>query len=336
MERSPASGKAVCLGGGTGVIPVARGLHAQGMAVAALVATTDEGRSTGLARRLFNIPAPGDLRHVIAAFASDPVVRDLLEYRLDTPVLPALTGAAFGNLVLGVLTKITGSFEAAVHQLARLASATIEVVPLTTTQTTLCAELEDGTVVRGEVAVRQPGKAPIRSVFLDPPVAATERARQCLLTADLVTLGPGSLFTSVLACLAVDGVRAALAESAALRVALTNTTTQPGQSDALSLADQIEHLLSASGGAIDVVLVNRTVPSPAVVARHQQAGRYLLQLTPADRDAFLARGVQVVEADLAEDEAPPRQLWQKEDAIRHEADKVGAALVALLRARSQR
>jgi uncharacterized cofD-like protein len=329
------AGRAVCLGGGNGITAVARGLLDAGFSVAAVVATTDNGRSTGLARRLFDIPAPGDLRNVIAAFSADPAVRDLFDYRLETPALPELTGAAFGNLILGALAKTTGSFEAAVETARRLAGAPIAVHPVTVANADLCAELEDGSIVRGEVDVRRPNKPAIRRVFIDPPATATAAAVEAIRGADLVTLGPGSLFTSVLACLAVEGIADALAASRAVRVYLANTTTQPGQSDHLSLAAQIERVLAAANHAVDGVLIDDGAPAPQLVARHRAAGRELLRLTPDEQRRLEGRGVRVITADLAEVDAAPRALWQKEDAIRHDAGKVGAALTQLFAERSR-
>ncbi|MFN8535207.1 MAG: gluconeogenesis factor YvcK family protein [Dehalococcoidia bacterium] len=335
-DRTATPPRAACLGGGNGVGVVARGLIDRGVIAAALVATSDNGRSTGLVRRLFDIPAPGDVRNVLSAFAGDPALRDLFEYRLTTPEIPALTGAAFGNLILGVLSKTSGSFEEAVAIAARLLDVRIEVRPLTVANVALCAELEDGRHVRGEVEVRAPGKAPIRRVYLDPPGPAATPALDLLAGADLITIGPGSLFTSVLACLAVDGVPAALTASSALRVYVANTTTQPGQSDDLPLTAQIEHVLAAASDAIDVVLIDASQPDPALLERHQSAGRQRLRLSGPEREWCQSRGLRIVEADLAESAAAPRDLWQKEDAIRHDAAKLGAVLLELLATREAR
>jgi uncharacterized cofD-like protein len=322
--------RAVCLGGGTGVAIVGRGLVDAGWRVTAVVATTDNGRSTGLVRRWFEMPAPGDLRSVLAAFASDAELRELFDYRFELPAVPQLRGVAFGNLLLGVLTTITGSLESAVAIAARLAGTPIGVAPVTTVCADLCAELDDGSIVRGEVEVRRPGKPPVRRVFLDPPAAATDAAVRAIEDAELVTLGPGSLFTSVLACLAVNGIVEALRTTRARRVYVANTTTQPGQSDQLSLAAQIDRVLTVTGGALDLVLVNAGQPEPALVARHAAAGRRLLALSEPEREQLEARGLRVVLADVVEQEAPARDLWQKDDALRHDATKLGRTLTTLL------
>lgn len=324
--------RAVCLGGGTGVTIVARGLLETGWQVTTVVATTDNGRSTGLVRRWFDLPAPGDLRSVLAAFASDAALHDLFEYRFQLPDVPQLQGVAFGNLMLSVLAKTTGSLESAVAIATRIVGAPIAVVPVTVACADLCAVLDDGSVVRGEVEARRPGKPPIRRVFIDPPAVATSAALQAIAEADVVTLGPGSLFTSVLACLAVDGIVEALQETSARRVYVANTTTQPGQSDDLSLAAQIERVLTATRGALDLVLVNTGEPLAGVAARHAAAGRRLLTLSEPERQQLEAHGLRVALADVIELEASPRELWQKDDALRHDATKLGVALTALLAA----
>ncbi|MCS6800692.1 MAG: YvcK family protein [Chloroflexota bacterium] len=329
MASSTLPFHAVCLGGGTGVALIARALFDAGMRVTTVIATTDNGRSTGRVRRWFNMPAPGDLRNVLASFASEPALRELFDYRLDLPELAELRGVAFGNLVLAVLTKTTGSLETAVAVAGRLGGVPIRVIPVTTANAELCAELEDGALVQGEVEVRRPGKAPIRRLFVMPPAPATEAALQAIREADLITIGPGSLFTSVLACLAVDGIVEALVASRARRMYIANTTTQPGQSDGMPLVAQIERVIAAARGAIDAVLVNEGRPAAPLIARHAAAGRHLLSLSPAEREELERRGVRVIAADLVEHDAPPRALWQKEDTIRHDAAKVGAIFTRL-------
>jgi uncharacterized cofD-like protein len=323
--------KAACLGGGGGLVQVLRGLLLHDIEPVALVGIADNGRSTGLARRMFDIPAPGDIRSVLSSMSTDETMRGLFELRFDTPVVPELTGMAFGNLFIGALAKQTGSFQRAVAYSAKLLKPRVSVLPLSAANVDLAAELEDGSIVTGEVEVRRPGKAPIKRVFLNGPAPALPEAVEAIETADLVTLGPGSLFTSILACLAVDGIAGALARSKALRVYVANTTTQPGQSDELGLEAQIRHIHAAVDGALDAVLINNAAPDPGVMQSHAVAGRQLLALTAETIEQLQALGVEAIAGDLIEREEGARVLWQKEDTIRHDPDRLGRALSELAR-----
>lgn len=323
--------RAASIGGGGGLVQVARGLLDLGVTVTALVGVTDNGRSTGLARRLFNIPAPGDLRGVLSAFAHEPILREWFESRIQSDAVPALSGMAFGNLVIGSLASVTRSFEAAVIHAAAILGTEIPVYPLSAANVQLCAELEDGSHVSGEVAVRGPDKAPIKRIYLDGPALATESARRSILEADLVTIGPGSLFTSILAGLAIGGVPETLKQSHGKVVYIANTTTQPGQSDSLPLADQILRVAKAANGALDAVLVNNHLPPEDVLARHRERGRQPLLLSDSERTRLEQTGLQVISANLAETESEARDMWQKEDAIRHDPIRLGRVLIDLVR-----
>src|ERR1700712_5582743 len=158
----PDSPHIVAIGGGGGATQVLKAAQKFSDRLTAIIAVTDTGRSTGLARAIGGIPAPGDLRATIATFASDPLLADLLQHRLSGAGLPQLEGMAFGNLLIAALAQVMGDFAGAVEQVARMAGSSAQILPVATVDTQLCAELADGTLVEGEALVRGLDKAPIK------------------------------------------------------------------------------------------------------------------------------------------------------------------------------
>ncbi len=225
--------KVVCVGGGLGAPTVMRGLKRHTDRITGLIAVTDSGRSTGKVRIALDVPAPGDIRNALVTLAEgDPLLRRLFQHRFRTDKSEDLDGMAFGNLFLAALTQLEGSFLDAVLTTSRLLGVSGRVLPVTLYNTHLCAVLADGTVVEEEVNVRAPGKALIQRLFLkDGGVEPGEGTVEAIEEADLVVLGPGSLYTTVCACLLVSEIARAIARSDALVVYVVNTTRQPGQTD---------------------------------------------------------------------------------------------------------
>lgn len=327
----PTAGPAlVAIGGGGGVSQVLLGARPYFSRLTAAIAVTDTGRSTGAARAIGGIPAPGDLRNTLATLAAHPddLLPRLMQHRLHTPGTPLLDGMAFGNLLLVALTQLTGDFAAAVAAASELLGTTARVLPVATADTQLCAELADGSQMVGELAVRGLGKPPIRGLYLAEPAAAHPPVLDAIVEADVVVLGPGSFYTSVLANLLFDGVVEALRQTRATVVFLCNTTTQPGQTDAMGLADHVARMVELLGpGVLDVALVNRTEGlDPELVARYVADGLRLLYPTDEELDRIAALGVRALVRDFAERADGRRQLWNKQDTIRHDPLLVGLAL----------
>jgi uncharacterized cofD-like protein len=325
--------KIVCVGGGLGAPTVMAGLRAYTPDITGLIAVTDSGRSTGKVRIALDVPAPGDIRNALTVLAEgDPVLAKLFNHRFDTEKSDDLNGMAFGNLFLAALTQQEGSFLRAVEEASRLLKLRGRVLPVTLYNTHLCAELADGTIVEQEVSVRAAGKAPIRRVFLkDPDVRATPGSAEAIASADLITLGPGSLFTTVCACLLVPDIARAIANAEGLVVYVANTTRQPGQTDAMSLADHVSAVQDYLGGSgLDVVLVNDDPPPAHLRSHYAEQGLELLDPTPEELERIQKMGVRPVSAPIIDKWSGPRELWLKQDTIRHESERVARALVELL------
>lgn len=329
-DLNTAGKRLVAIGGGGGAGHVLRGALPFFGQLTGVIAVTDTGRSTGLARAIASIPAPGDVRSTIAAVAHDPssLLPRLLQHRLRAGALPELEGMAFGNLMLGALAQLTGDFGEAVALLGALVGTAATVLPVSAADTQLCAELADGRTVVGELHVRGLNKPPIRRLFLaDERAPAYAPALEAIRRADIVAIGPGSLFTTVLATLLFDGVREALRDTPAVVVHICNTTTQPGQTDGYTVFDHVARLVELLGpGVVDAALINRSEHDEATLTRHAAAGVHLLRPNDDELSRIAALGVQPLVRDLAEHGASDRELWNKQDTIRHDAEVIGMAL----------
>jgi uncharacterized cofD-like protein len=312
----------VAIGGGTGLSALLRGLkHYVGTErlrqLTGVVTVTDDGGSSGRLRREFGVLPPGDIRNCIAALADDEdLLTRLFQYRF--PNGGGLLGHSFGNLFLTALTGITGDFHQAILTAESILSVRGKIFPATLTDVRLRAYGASGKVYEGESEVGLSGEELTR-VELDPGAPpAFPQAVAALERADLILLGPGSLYTSILPNLLIPGIRQALARSKARVVLLLNLMTQPGETDRMMGIDHLNALVRHAGsGVVDAVLVNSTeIPAPLI---SHYAGTYS-EPVAVDRAALEAVGVEVHEADL---------LAADGDLIRHDSEKLAAAVLGL-------
>ena len=325
--------RVVCIGGGLGAPTVMRGLRAHTPDITALIGVTDSGRSTGKVRIALDVPAPGDIRSALTVLAEgDPVLTRLMTHRFDTDKSEELNGMAFGNLLLAALTQQEGSFLRAVEEASRLLQLRGRVLPVTLYNTHLCAELADGSVVEEEVQVRAVGKAPIERIFLrDDNVSATPGSVEAIEAADLITLGPGSLYTTVCACLLVPEIARAISNASGLVVYVANTTRQPGQTEGMSLGDHVRVVRDYLGGSgLDVALINDDAPPDHLRRHYAERGLEYMEPTRVELERIHSLGVRPVTAPVIDKWSGPRDLWLKQDTIRHDAERVARALVSLL------
>lgn len=250
-----------------------------------------------------------------------------MELRLQATQGTALEGMAVGNLILGTLTQSVGNIGTATRSLSELLSVTETVLPASVDNIHLRAVLDDGKEIEGELDIRRPGKAPIRSMTVHPATARVWKDTEIMLrSADVVILGPGSLWTSLGAVLAVPGVTAAIADSGAKVVFICNTTTQPGQTDGLDLVGHVNTVSQLLNRVPDVVIANS---APITDVQFTEAG--LMPVRPAAGDAELLAGMNstLIAADLIGSETLTTSLWQKLHTAYHDMNKLADAIVSL-------
>jgi uncharacterized cofD-like protein len=333
---APPPPKLVTLGGRSGPSLIVQGFRGTGWTVTALVTTTDSGSSSGVIREQFRLPAPGDIRTVLAAAAEptgDPnALADLFEHRLRPTGDSTLDNMALGNLVLTALAERLGDLERAVEEAARLLKCWAEVLPIPASPATLCARLADGSVVRGEANVRAMGKPPIATLFLEPAdPRVSEACLRALHEADLVVLGPGGLYCSVLPGLLVEPIRRAIAASAARTAYICNMTTQPGQTDGLDIVAHVEEVLQYLGGRrLDYVLLNIQVPGEEMLAAYREDQVHFMPVTPEEARRVKALGSVPVVGNFVEEGWRGKRVLHKLDTIRHDPHKLATALRALI------
>ena len=307
----------VALGGGTGLSTLLRGLKHCDINLTAIVTVADDGGSTGRIREEFNMPAPGDIRNCIVALAdAESTIGQLFQYRFDQEGSD-LQGHSFGNLFITALTQVTGSFEQAVIESARVLAVRGRVLPSTLENVTLCAELIDGSVVQGESTISAKS-TPIRRVYLEPDhPRGYEPALSAILNADLVVLGPGSLYTSVLPNLMVPGITEAIRWSVGKIVYVCNVATQPGETDHFGAADHIETIVNHLGeGVLDAALVNSN-SGPAASIKPE----WRVDAVTNESLGRVEKRVQVITRDVVNDA----------NALRHDPDKLASALIEIAR-----
>lgn len=253
LQKGP---RIVAIGGGHGLYSALRGLKEYTGNLTAIVTVADNGGSSGRLRRELGVLPPGDFRQCIVALADDEqLVTQLFQYRFDAG--SSLEGHSFGNLFIVAMSTITGNFERALQESCRVLAVRGQILPSTLADVTLCAEFEGEREVEGETEIASVYR-PIKRVFLRPDhPAAHPEAIQAILKADLIVIGPGSLYTSVLPNLLVEDIARAIKVSNALKVYVCNVATQPGETDGYGVLDHIEAFKGHLGdGLFHFVLVN--------------------------------------------------------------------------------
>lgn len=256
----------VVIGGGTGVFTVLSGLRSYPVNLTAVISMSDDGGSTGVLREEFGILPPGDVRRVIVALShtKDRTLSDLFNYRFEEG---GLKGHTFGNIMLTALERLTGSFADAVDEAARILGVQGTVLPVTLDNIRLCAELEDGSIVRGETNIDIPkhdGSLKIKRLKLEPEAHINKRVKGVLSSADMIVIGPGDLYTSVIPNLLVLGVREAIKRSRAKKVYVVNIMTKWGETNGFKAADFIRTVEKYLGsGVLDYAVINTKQPSVA-------------------------------------------------------------------------
>ncbi len=320
--------RVVAIGGGTGLSTLLHGLRehvtASGRAakpgqiadLAALVTVTDDGGSSGRLRKHFNMLPPGDLRNCMVALSEEEdLLARLFNHRFRAG--DALKGHNFGNLFLAALTEITGDFAFAIQLASKILATRGRIYPVTTANATLVARMNDGSLVRGETNITA-SRLRIEELMLEPPDAAPlPETLEAIERADLITVGPGSLYTSLITNLLVQGIPAALARARGVRVYICNLMSEANESLGLTASEHIQRIYDHTREPIfDYALVNTAPFSPETLARY--AAEDAAPITP-DIERIESLGVRCIAGDFANEEG----------YVRHAAGRVTGALLAL-------
>ena len=321
--------RVVAMGGGTGLSTLLRGLRrhvavagqppsASAMIadLAAVVTVTDDGGSSGRLREDFNMLPPGDLRNCMVALSEEEdLLSRLFSHRFRQG--GELRGHSLGNLFVAALTEITGDFALAIQLSSKILATRGRIYPATTANTTLVAEMDDGSQVRGETSISA-SKRRIAALMLDPPCPAPlPDTLEAIERAHLISIGPGSLYTSLITNLLVDGIAEALIHARGLRVYVCNLMTQANESLGLSAADHIERIYKHTGAPIfDCALVNTAPFRPKTLASYAAEGAAPIE---ADIERIEALGVKVIAGNFASEEA----------VVRHNSEQVTETLLQL-------
>ena len=303
------------IGGGTGMSVVLRGLKDYTTNLTAVVTVADDGGSSGRLRRDLGVIPPGDVRNCIAALAdAEPLMTRLFQYRFPEESGESLTGHSFGNLFIVALSEITGSMEEAIHETSRVLAVRGQILPSTMEDVQLVARTTEGRTIRGESRIAQAG-VEIHDIQLEPAAPrAYPAAANAIRNADMIVLGPGSLYSSILPNLLVPELRIAFHESTAMKVYVCNVATQPGETPHYSVQDHVHAIEQHVGGAIcDFVIANNNLVDQLPEPWHSEPVRM------AESDGEGSESARVISADVVD----------IHNRYRHDSDKLASVILNL-------
>ncbi len=321
-KRKP---KIVCIGGGTGTYQILLGLRQYPVELAAVVTMSDSGGSSGRLRKELGILPPGDVRRALLALSGlrlkKKTLSKLFDFRFNNG---ELAGHSMGNLLLAALTQITGKTDLAISEAARILEVSGQVLPVTTDNTELVARLQDGTIIRGEtnIDVRDiKSKIPIEEIYLSPKGKIFSGTKKAILEADLIVLGPGDLYTSVIPNLLVFGVSKAIKGSKAKVALVVNLMTKHGETDGFKASDfarEVKKYLGSAGRKLAYVLISRRVKATPKILRWYKKYRAEPVINDMGRGGKL--GFRVIVSDFS----------QKGNLLRHDPQKLGRVITQLV------
>jgi len=288
LSRGP---RVVAIGGGTGLSQLLQGIKAYTNNVTAVVTVTDTGGSSGRLRDELDTLPPGDIRNCLVALAdAEPLIRELFQYRFDLGT--GLKGHSFGNLFITALSKVTGDFERAIRESSKVLAIRGRVLPSTVDKVTLVGEFDDGSVAEGETNITGMNK-PLKRLSLRPVnCRATEDVLEAIDNSELIIMGPGSLYTSILPNLLIQDIFNHLMESDAYKIFVINAMTQPGETDHFTAYDHLQTLLDHTDPrVVDACLVSTQTIPKAVLDRYRETNSH--QVT-VEIEKFRDQGYEMI------------------------------------------
>jgi uncharacterized cofD-like protein len=314
LGRGP---KIVTVGGGTGLSVLLHGLKEFSDNITAIVTVADDGGSSGRIREEFDILPPGDIRNCLVALAdAEPLMRNLFQFRFDKD--STLEGHSFGNLFITAMTKLTGDFEVAIKESSKILAIRGRVIPSTLNKVKLVAEFQDGSKVIGEAKIPYKN-VPITSVYLSPSDSLPTRdAIQAIQEAEVIVLGPGSLYTSVIPNLLVKGISEAIIKAGVPKVYICNVMTQSGETDNFSAYDHIKALIDHTHkDIINTCLVNVAGVPGELLGKYEKEKSFPVA---ADSERIRQLGYRVIEDNVI----------SISDYVRHDPLKLSRLIVGIL------
>jgi len=309
----------VVIGGGTGMPVLLRGLKDLPVHLTALVTVADDGGSTGKIRNEMEIPAPGDIRNVIAALSDvEPMLLELFQYRFA--VENGLSGHSLGNLLLAAMTSVTGDFYKGINEISRVLNVKGDIYPISNETMTLHAQLQDGSIVSGESAIPEADQH-IERVFLTPDtLKAFPNALEAIEAADLVIIAPGSLYTSILPNLIIPEMDQAIKQTKGKVVYVCNLMTQAGETTDYTASDHVQAITDHIGeGTIDaIVMHNEPIENSAKAIYAEENAKPVIY----DTDRLADKHLEIIEGDIID---------HSRSAIRHDTEKIADLLFSILK-----
>lgn len=323
VQISSEEPKVVVIGGGTGLSILLRGIKKYTPNITAIVTVADDGGGSGVLREDLGMLAPGDIRSCLLALANtEPTMEKLLQYRFDNGMLK---DQSFGNLFLAAMVGIYGSFEKAVREASNVLAITGKVYPMTLEDVQLYAKLENGKIVQGESRIPEEvikSGSRIKEIYMNPKVSnPLEEAVTAIEDADLIVLGPGSLYTSVVPNLLVNNVVDKIYNAEAPKVYISNVMTQPGESDGFGVLEHVEAILKHSReDLLDYVIANIEEIPQDTLNNYITDGSIPVVFKENDREILESKGITLIEEELIE---------VKNNYIRHDNNYLSQLLMKI-------
>ncbi|WP_082759732.1 gluconeogenesis factor YvcK family protein [Abyssisolibacter fermentans] len=323
MQEQP---KIVVIGGGTGLSVLLRGLKNYTKNITAIVTVADDGGSSGILREDLGMLAPGDIRSCLLALANtEPMMEKLLQYRFTEG---NLKNQSFGNLFIAAMNGICGNFELAIKEMNNVLAVTGKVLPMTLEDVRLKARLNNDVIIKGESYIPEycmENEVYIEQMYIEPEICKpSEEAITAIHDADIVVLGPGSLFTSIIPNLLIEGITKAIDKSKAKCVYISNVMTQPGETDNYTVTKHVKGILNHSQfNIIDYVIANsENIPNQVLLKYYKKDGAKPVILTEKDNEQLKDLGITLIQDYLVD---------IKKNYIRHDADKLSKLILSLLK-----
>lgn len=315
LEKGP---RVVVVGGGTGLSTLLAGLKHRTSNITAIVTVADDGGSSGRLREEFGVLPPGDIRNCLVALAdSEDILGPLFQFRFTQG--KGLDGHNFGNLFITALTMVTGDFAKAIRESSKVLAIRGKVYPATLATVKLVARRENGVEVEGECRIREEGGSPIERLFLNPSdCKATDESVQAIKEADIIILGPGSLYTSVLPNLLIGGILNAIVKSKAAKIYICNVMTEAGETDDYSVSDHVKTLIKHTRpGIVNCCIANVSKIPPDLYEKYRIKGQSPVKLDHMDEKWLEDEKIKLVKANIS----------GAQEFVRHDPQKLTDAIM---------